>query len=116
MSGTSSRIELLDLGLRDLLVDVAGARLEQQRVAGAQPLGQQGVGDVHDPLLVGVADDERAVAAVQHLLEHDHVAGPLELAGQHDVERLVEHDLLADAAGPRARPRARPPPAACGRR
>ena len=28
--------ELLDLGLRDLLVDVAGARLEQQGVAGAE--------------------------------------------------------------------------------
>ncbi|MFN8156541.1 MAG: hypothetical protein U0R68_03940 [Candidatus Nanopelagicales bacterium] len=33
--------ELLDLGLQDLLVDVLRARLEQQRVAGAQLLREQ---------------------------------------------------------------------------
>ena len=40
-------------------------------------------------------DDQRAVAAVEDLLEHDDLAGALEAARGDDVHRLVEHDLLA---------------------
>jgi hypothetical protein len=36
-----------------------------------------------------------AVLAVEQLLEHDDVALALEVERQHDVHRLVEHDLLA---------------------
>ena len=77
------------------LVGVGRARLEQQRVAGAQRLLAQDVGEVDDALLVGVADDQRAVAALEDLLEHDDLAGALEAARGDDVHRLVEHDLLA---------------------
>jgi hypothetical protein len=54
---------------------------------------------VHDALLVGVPDDQRArclaLDRLEHLLEHDDVAGALEPARLDDVHRLVEHDLLA---------------------
>ena len=87
--------ELLDLGLGDLLVDVAGAGVEQQRVAGADRLVAQRLGQPDHALLVGVRDDQGALAVGEHLLEHHDLADLLELEGGDDVERLVEHDLLA---------------------
>ena len=87
--------ELLDLALGHPLVGVGRAGLEQQRVAGAQRLVAQQVGEVDDAFLVGVPDHQRAVAAVEDLLEHDDLAGTLEAARRDDVHRLVEHDLLA---------------------
>ena len=87
--------EFLDLGLRDALVDVAGAWLQQQRVPGAQRLVAQRLGEPNDALLVGVADDEGSVAVLHELLEHHDVADGLELQRGHDVECLVQHDLLA---------------------
>ena len=51
-----------------------------------------------DPLLVGVRDHQRPVAApsgLQHLLEHHDLADPLEPERVDDVERVVEQDLLA---------------------
>ena len=95
MSGTSSRISSSTSLFGHALVGVARAGLEQQRVAGAQRLLAQDVGEVDDAFLVGVADDQRAVAAVEDLLEHDDLAGPLEAARGDDVHRLVEHDFLA---------------------
>jgi tetratricopeptide (TPR) repeat protein len=59
---------------------------------------------VHDALFVGVRDDQGTVAAVEHFLEHHHLAGALEPERVDDVERIVEQDLLATAeaaAGPR---------------
>ena len=87
--------ELLDLGTRQLLEQQARAALHQQVVAGAQLLVQQLVGELADALLVGAPDDQRARAVVEQLLERDDLAGDLGVAGEHDVERLVEHDLLA---------------------
>jgi hypothetical protein len=87
--------QLLDLGLGDALVDVAGPRVEQQGVAGAERDLAQRRGEPHDALLVGVGDDQRADAVGQELLEHDDLADLLELEGGDDVESLVEHDLLA---------------------
>ena len=52
-------------------------------------------GQLAHPLLVGAADHERALAVLEQLLEDHDLAGDLETAGEHDVERLVEHDLLA---------------------
>ena len=52
-------------------------------------------GQAHDALLVGVADAQRTLAVGEHLLEHHDLADGLELEGVDDVERLVEHDLLA---------------------
>ena len=66
--------ELLDLGLGHPLVDVAGARLEQQRVAGPQHRVEQRVGEPDDALLVGVRDDQGALAVGEHLLEHHDLA------------------------------------------
>ena len=87
--------QLLDLGLRDPLVDVARPRLEQQRVAGAKRSVEQRVGEHHDALFVGVAEHQRPVAALEHLLEQYDVALPLEAQRLDDVQRLVEHDFLA---------------------
>jgi hypothetical protein len=87
--------QLLDLGLRDPLVDVAGAAVEQQRVAGAQGHVAQRLGEADDALLVGVGDHQHPVAVGQELLEHDDLADLLELEGGDHVEGLVEHDLLA---------------------
>ena len=87
--------ELLDLGLRHPLVDVAGAGVEQQRVAGAQVVVAQRLGEADDALLVGVGDDQDALAVGEQLLEHHDLADLLELERGDDVERLVEHDLLA---------------------
>ena len=49
----------------------------------------------HDPLFVGAADDQRAVAVFEHLFDGDDLAHRVEAPRHDDVERLVEHDLLA---------------------
>ena len=95
MSGTSSRMQLLDLGLRNALVDVTGARLEQKRVARPDHLVEQRRGEPHDPLLVGVRDDQGALAVGEQLLHHHDLADRLVTLGDDDVQRLVEHDFLA---------------------
>jgi hypothetical protein len=87
--------QLLDLGLGDALVHVAGPRLEQQRVTAAQGGVPQRLGQPGDPLLVRVRDDQRPVAALQDLLEHDDLADRLVALGDDDVERLVQHHFLA---------------------
>ena len=87
--------KLLDLGLGYALVDIAGARLEQQRVAAAQHLVEQRGREADDPLLVRVRDDQGALAVGEQLLEHHDLAHGLIALGDDDVERLVEHDLLA---------------------
>ena len=55
----------------------------------------QVVGELADPLLVGAADDERARAVLQQLLERHDLAREVDAAREHDVERFVEHDFLA---------------------
>ena len=55
------------------------------------------VGQLADALLVGAADDQGAVLALEDLLEDHDLARDLGAAGEHDVERLVERDLLAAA-------------------
>lgn len=87
--------ELLDLALGDHFVDVPGPGLEQEGVAGADGDVQQGLGEPHHPFLVGVPDDQGALAVLEDLLEGDDVPGPLELHGLDHVERFVEHDFLA---------------------
>src|SRR5215472_9763912 len=87
--------QLLDLGLGDALVHVAGPRLEQQRVPAAQAHLPQRLGQPRDPLLVRVRDDQRPVAALKDLLEHDDLADRLVALGDDHVERLVQDDFLA---------------------
>ncbi len=87
--------QVLDLRLRDDLVHVAGAGLQQERVAGAQREAAQRLGEPHHPLLVGVPGDQGALAVLQDFLEGDDVADALEGHRVDDVERLVEHHLLA---------------------
>ena len=89
--------ELLDLALRDPLVDVARARLEQQRVAGAQRLADQRVGEADDALLVGVPDDQRRGSPSRSSSSLSITTSPARSKPQRldDVDRLVEHDLLA---------------------
>ena len=95
MSGHLFEDQLLDLGLRHPLVGVRRAAVEQQRVAGAQGVGLERVGESDDALLVGVRDDQGALAVGEQLLEHHDLADLLEVERGDDVERLVEHDLLA---------------------
>lgn len=87
--------ELLDLALGDHFVDVAGPGFEQEGVAGADGDVQEGLGEPHHPFLVGVPDDQGALAVLEDLLEGDDVPGPLEFHGLDHVERLVEHHFLA---------------------
>ncbi len=55
----------------------------------------QRLGEADDALLVGVGDHQGPLAVGEELLEHHHLADLLEVEGGDDVERLVEHDLLA---------------------
>src|SRR5690606_1996787 len=87
--------QLLDLGLRDALVDEAGPRFEQDGVADPQPGVLQRRSDPDDALVIGVADDQGPFAVGEQLLDHDDLADPLVFQGAYDVERFVEHDLLA---------------------
>ena len=86
--------ELLDLGLGDALVNVAGARLQQQRVPRAQGRLAQRLGQPDHALLVGVRDDQGPVAVLQELLEHDDLAHGLVPLGDHHVEGLVQDNFL----------------------
>ena len=54
--------QLLDLGLRDLLVHVSGAGLEQQLVTGPQGDVEQLRREPHHALLVGLRDHQRPLA------------------------------------------------------
>ena len=56
---------------------------------------QQRSGEAYDALLVGVGDDQGPLAVGEQLLEHHDLADLLEVEAGHDVEGLVEHDLLA---------------------
>ena len=87
--------ELLDLGARDALDEHAGARVHQEVLAGAQLHAEQLVAELAHALLVGAADDQRARAVLEELLVDHDLALDLGTAGEHDVQRLVEHDLLA---------------------
>ena len=91
--------ELLDLGLGHLLVDVARAGVEEQGVPGPDGVVEQRRGQPDDALLVGVGDDQGPLAVGEQLLEHHDLADLLEVEGGHDVEGLVEHDLLATHEG-----------------
>ena len=53
------------------------------------------VGELAHPLLVGPADDQRAMPVLEQFLERDDLTGDLVAPCEHDVQRLVEHDLLA---------------------
>ena len=87
--------ELFDLGSRQALDEQPGACVHEQVITGAELHADQRGAELADALLVGPADDDGAVAARQHLLEHDDLTGDVAGARQHDVERLVERDLLA---------------------
>ncbi len=56
------------------------------------------------------------VAAVEHLLEHDHLTDAFEPERVDDVERVVEQDLLATPQLIGVAPTETPRPAASGRR
>ena len=86
--------ELLDLGTGQALEQEAGAGVHQGVVARAQELAPQGIGQLDHPLLVGATDDQ-GPAVVHDLLDRHDLAGDLARAAEHDVERLVEHDLGA---------------------
>src|ERR1039458_2210840 len=95
MSGTSSRISSSTsaLGIRSYTYpDRGSSSSESPPRRGALRSGSRRRGP---PPLAGVRAPPRAVAAVKDLLEHADLADRLEALGDHDVERLVQHDLLA---------------------
>ena len=89
--------ELFDLGPGQLLHEQLRARLHEHGVTGAQVHAEEVVGELDHPLLVGPGVDDGPPAVVEELLQGDDLTGVLALAGQDDVERLVEDDLLAPA-------------------
>ena len=95
MSGTSSSTSSSTslLGIRSYAYDERGS-ISSESPARSGCVHQR-VGQVDDPLLVRVRDDQRPVAALEHLLEHHDLAGPLEPERVDDVECVVEQDLLA---------------------
>ena len=60
-----------------------------------QVLGDQRLGQPHDALLVGVADDERPVSVGQEFAQRGDLADRFERAGLDDGQCLVEADRLA---------------------
>ena len=87
--------EVLDLGPGQPFENDAGPGVDQECVAAAKGLGPHELSHFDDPLLVGPADDQGPVAALQQLLQSRHLTGAVGVAGEYDVERFVEHDLLA---------------------
>src|SRR5436309_80268 len=57
--------------------------------------GKQRLGQPYHPLLVGVAHDQRSLAAGHHFAQCAHLAGGLERASFHDGQRLIETHALA---------------------
>ena len=89
--------ELFDLGPGQLLHEQLRAGLHEHGVAGAQVHAEEVVGELDHALLVGPGEDDGPPAVLEDLLQGDDLTGVLALAGQDDVERLVEDDLLAPA-------------------
>jgi hypothetical protein len=87
--------ELVDFRTRQPLDQHARSRLHEQMVAGAQALAEQARTELADALLVGAADHQRAPPVFEQLLQRDDLARDIVAAREDDVERLVEHNLLA---------------------
>ena len=87
--------ELFDLLARQLLDEEPGAQVHEHRVARAHLHVAERVGDLGHALLVTAPVDEGAAPVVEHLLQRHDLAGALRVAGLDDVQRLVEHDLVA---------------------
>ena len=87
--------DLFELGPRQLLVEQHRARVQQQRVARTQLDAGEVLGDLGHLLLVGPPDDQHAAAVLEHLEHRDDLPAQLGVAGEHDVQRLVQDDLLA---------------------
>ena len=90
--------QFLDFRLGELLQHVARARVEQEVVADAEPLGQQRIRHFGDAFLVGAQGDHDPMI-VQRVLEPHHLALDIEPAGLDDVQRLVQDHFLALAQG-----------------
>ena len=88
--------ELLDLGSREALDDEPRARVHEQVVARrAASRRRSAPASSHTRSSSARPDHEHAPLVLEQLLDHDDLAGDLEPAREHDVERLVERDLLA---------------------
>ena len=89
--------ELLDLGSGQLLHQEAGPGLHQQGVTGPEVDAEQGGRQLDHPLLVGPGVDDGPAAVLEKLLQGDDLARVLALAGQDDVQGLVQDHFLAPA-------------------
>ena len=100
--------EVLDLGLGHPLEGESGFGVDEQRVARTQlaalavlrvDLAQQRLGQPHDALLVGVADDQRPPAVPENLAQRADLADRVELAGLDDGQGLVQTQRLTLGEG-----------------
>ena len=93
--------ELLALELGQLLDQQLRPHVEQQGVAGPQADALHLLGELGHPLLVRPRVDDAALAVLELLLERHDLARQLAVAHEHDVEALVQDDLVAllDLAG-----------------
>ena len=87
--------KVFDLPAVEELNQEPGALVQQQRVPWAQRRFVQWISKLTDPLLVGAAGDDRPPSVRQNLPEGNDVTRAFAIAGQHDVERLVEDDFVA---------------------
>src|SRR6476659_7011878 len=87
--------QLFHVQLRNPLVREMHPTIDQQRISGAQMLIMKPIGEADDAFLIPVADDQRAITVLEHLLEQYDFADLIELEDLHYVHRLVDHDLLA---------------------
>ncbi len=87
--------QLLDLGPGQLLQHQARAGVDQHAVARPQVHADDGVGQLHHPLLVGPAEHQGPAVVLQHLFEGHHLSRHLGAPSHDHVERLVEDHLDA---------------------
>ena len=87
--------DLFELGPRQLLIEQHRARVQQQRVARAQLDAGEILGNLGHLLFVGAPDDQHPAAVLQHFEHRDDLTAQLRVSGEHDVQRLVQDDLLS---------------------
>ncbi len=86
--------EILDLALGELLEQVARLGVHENVVPGLEQRGPERVRDDTHAILIGPHRHHRALE-IEHFLQDDDLALYLVIGGVHDVQALVEDELLA---------------------
>ena len=78
--------EVLALELGELLDEEPGAKIHEQRVAGAQLGIEHLFGELGHALFIGPGEHDAAVLVLELLLEGDHLAGELPVPDEDHVQ------------------------------